>query len=365
MKGLICGQIIKRSIGFIIMTGIAILSVVSCRHKELCLQHPHKTSLRIEFDWTKCPEKVRPPEARRPHMYVFFYPVDNTGTHFWREISPKGTVMDIPDGVYNIICYNSNSETLRPIGKDNFDTHQAFTTDKVGILAGADGVGNLTTSERAKDTENEDVVMCVDELWGCTAVNVSIGDDKVSYTCYPEGDYSKPSDVYNDERVLTLYPTNLVCHYEYEVKHVINATNVTNVCATISGMSGHYRFADGSIANETVILPLSTRVVKSEDVDTEASFKGEFLTFGHHESNEKAHKMVFYLWRSFGEEVKLEKSPDFDVTDQVDTAQDKWNVRIVIDTLELEQGPPTTDSGSPFEVVVGDYIDVNIDIPLG
>lgn len=364
MKGLICGQIIKRSIGFIIMTGIAILSVVSCRHKELCLQHPHKTSLRIEFDWKNCPE------ATPSGMYVYFYPANRPGTCFWRDISRKGALIDIPDGDYNIICYNSDSETLRPTGTENFDTHQAFTRFG-GALEGADGMGDTdfngypTTSVRAKEAEDEKVVICVDDLWGCIAVNVSIYDGKVVYTCYPDGDNSKPVDVHNNERVLTLYPTDLVCHYSYEAQHVINATNVVNVCATISGMSGHYWFADGSIANEAVTLPLSTRVERSKDVPTEARFLGEFLTFGHHESNEKAHKMMFYIWRSFGDNGSANQYAEFDVTEQVDTAHNKRRVHIVIkDTIALEQGPPDPGYSGMFDVVIDDWKDVNYDIPL-
>ena len=31
------------------------LSLFSCTHKELCMEHPHMAPLRLEFDWRDAP----------------------------------------------------------------------------------------------------------------------------------------------------------------------------------------------------------------------------------------------------------------------------------------------------------------------
>ena len=361
----------KRYISFIIIACMAILFAVSCRHKDLCMLHPHKTSLRIKFDWRYCEDSVSLRSFTKPsHMEVYFYPVDGSGTYFYRQISSDGALIEIPDGEYNVISYNhSDLTSLRFEGLDKFDPHQAFT-DRGGALEGAGslvspgGKSYPTTDERATGAKDEDVVKCADDLWGCIAVNVSVYDGTVAYTCYPESEKSKPLDIYNEERVITLYPTDYVCHYEYVVNHVINATNVTDVCATISGMSGRYWFASDSLSKKPVTLPLATRVERSPSGGTEARFYGEFLTFGHHGDNEKNHMMMFYIWRSFGEDGSANQYKEFNVTTQVDEAPNKRHVTIVIDSLILEAGPPDPGYSGMFDVKVDDWVEENFDLPL-
>lgn len=357
----------KRYISFIIIACMAILFAVSCRHKDLCMLHPHRTSLRIKFDWSNCKDSAF---VKPSLMHVYFYPADSTGTYFYTTASSDGKLIEIPDGEYNIISYNSADLTvLQAEQTDKFDTHYAYTRSG-GALEGADGLSTIsgksypTTDVRATGAEDEEVVACNDDLWGCIAANVSVYDGTVAYTCYPESEKSKPVDIYNEERVITLYPTDLVCHYKYVVNHVINATNVTDVCATISGMSGRYWFASDSLSNKPVTLPLATRVERSPSGGTEARFYGEFLTFGHHEDNEKNHMMMFYIWRSFGDDGSANQYQEFNVTTQVDEAPNKRYVTIVIDSLILEAGPPDPGYSGMFDVIIDPWEEENFELPL-
>lgn len=355
----------KRYISFIIIACMAILFAVSCRHKDLCMLHPHKTSLRLKFDWSNCKDSsfVKPSS-----MIVYFYSADSTGTNFSHVVPSDGKLIEIPDGEYNIISYNYADPTvLQAKETDKFDTHHALTR-KGGALEGADGLSTIsgdsypTTDSLATGAEDEEIVACIDDLWGCIAANVSVYDGTVAYTCYPESEKSKPLDIYNEERVITLYPNDLVCHYKYVVNHVINATNLTDVCATISGMSGRYWFASDSLSNKPVTLPLATRVERSAS-GTEARFYGEFLTFGHHEDNEKNHMMMFYIWRSFGDDGSANQYQEFNVTTQVDEAPDKRHVTIVIDSLILKDADDPGYSGM-FDVKVDDWVEENFELPL-
>lgn len=360
----------KRYISFIIIACMAILFAVSCRHKDLCYLHPHKTSLRIRFDWSNCKDSsfVKP-----SLMHVYFYSADGTGTYFHREIPSDSALIEIPDGEYNIISYNSaNPVVVQSSGAGKFDTHHTYTREG-GHLEGAGGLSNIggksypTTDKRATGAEDEEVVACADDFWGCIAVNVRIYDGTVAYTCYPKSKNGEPLDtldIYNEERVITLYPNDLVCHYSYEVKRVINGTNIVDACATISGMSGNYWFAGDSLSSKPITLPLATRIERIPDVDTEVRFYGEFLTFGHHEMNEIDHKMMFYFWRRYGSDNSANGYREKDVTGQVDSALNRRRVRIVIDTIQLEAGPPDPGYSGGFDVKVDPWVEENYELPL-
>ena len=45
----------------------AIVLAASCEHKELCNQHPHLKTLRLEFNWKDAPD------ANPDGMCVYFY----------------------------------------------------------------------------------------------------------------------------------------------------------------------------------------------------------------------------------------------------------------------------------------------------
>lgn len=49
------------------------LSLFSCTHKELCMEHPHMAPLRLEFDWRDAPSataklvhQILPRKASKP-----------------------------------------------------------------------------------------------------------------------------------------------------------------------------------------------------------------------------------------------------------------------------------------------------------
>ena len=42
------------------------LSLFSCTHKELCMEHPHMAPLRLEFDWRDAPSANRKTGASNP-----------------------------------------------------------------------------------------------------------------------------------------------------------------------------------------------------------------------------------------------------------------------------------------------------------
>lgn len=307
---------------------IVTLFAMSCEHKDLCVHHSHTSKLRIVFDWKNCPE------AKPEEMHVWLYPVDIPNTNIQYILPPAGGYIKVPDGEYNIMCYNGYSVSSLVVGGTyNYDTHVGFT-NPTSPLYGAPQSWRGSIP-RATDAGAERVVMCVDPLWGCNATNVSIYGGNVGYTCYPEEDANKPVEVYNKERTITLYPTDLVCHYSYEILRVTNTKYMTDMRGTISGMAAHYRFADGELGDEPVTLPFGTSWKILKDYPEDTHCYGEFFTFGHHPSNERPHKMMFYIWRP-SRDNNGNCTVEVDVTEKVDTAPNPRRVHIIIDSINLE-----------------------------
>lgn len=332
---------------------MALLLAVACEHKDLCYHHPHKTTLTIVIDWRNCPD------AKPTGMCVYFYPVDGSREYIYRDLSRTGGKIDIPDGDYNVICYNNDTDAVDFRGTSEFLTHLGFTREK-SVIESVLG-SEFDVSNRADGAEDERVVGSPSPMWGCSVTDVSIYGGQVGYTCVPEAERGEEVEVVSHDRVITLYPSDIVCHYSYEVRHVINATYITSVCGTLSGMAPHYYFADGALGDEPVTLPFSTKVCPKADIPDEASFEGEFFTFGHHPSNAKAHKMMFYIFRSG---ANGNNYAQYDVTDQVDMAPNKRRVHIILDTLNLTKAIPP--NGGAFDVEVEGFVDEEeYEIPLG
>ena len=293
------------------------LVLQSCEHKELCYHHPHTKTISVAFDWRDAPNAS--PEG----MCVFFYPLEGEDTQPRRfDFSGKeGGTIDIQEGKYRVLCYNNDTEALLVRGADSFDTHEGYTRE--GSIFESVYGSRANQAPRAKDTEDERVVICPDMMWGCTALDVEITDTGISYLCFPESEKDKWIGLppITDEQVITLYPHELVCTYTYEVRNAKNLKYVTKMCGSLSSMAPSIFFTGG------------------------------FLTFGHNEKNTRHHKMVLYVWFSDGSKYYY----TFDVTDQIHNAPDKRHVHII---LEAPEFPQPIANGNGFQPSVDDWLEV-------
>ena len=197
-------------------------------------------------------------------------------------------------------------------------------------------------------------------MWGDNAMNLEIGEDGLSYWFVRDGETERTT-IERDELRLTLMPHEQVCYYTYEIRHVENLGGITQMCASLSGMSGSVFCAAEQVRREEVTLPFEA------SVGDETTIEGEFLTFGHYDADtdvtraegdaeETPHKLVLYVWLKDGSKYYY----TFDVTDQVDNAPEKRRVHIVIDGLTL----PEPITGGDMDVAVDDWIVVNEDITM-
>lgn len=328
----------------------AVLS--SCNHKELCYQHPHRSTVRVEFDWKDAAD------ANPAGMCVFFYPVQGEDAPMRRfDFTGKtGGEIEIQVGKYQVICYNNDTEIVLTRGTDKFDTHEAFTRncDLFEVIYGSSA---RSGAPRAAGAEDERVVLSPDMMWGCASQSVEITDSGISYISYPESEkdqwVGKPAT--KSEQVITLYPHTLICTYTFEIRNVKGLDRVSQMCGSLTGMAPSLLLSDETLGLECVTIPFEA------GAQDKTTIGGRFLTFGHNEENTAAHRMLLYVWMDNGEKYCYgTEGEKFNVTEQVNTAPDKRNVHIIIDGLDL----PKPIGGGDLDTKVDDWYEINEDIHL-
>lgn len=325
------------------------LAVVSCTHKDFCLHHPHVVKLKVEFNWQNTPE------ANPKGMSVWFYPIDGGDPVRYDFRGTEGGYVELVVGEYNIITYNNDTEAVLFANQHNFATHQAYTREG-NLLEPV--LGSSAAVPRANGTEEEKVVITPDMLWGCTSLEVEVAENGVKYICRPFEEDATMSEVESEEHIITLYPCDLMCLYSYEIRHVENLAMATQMCASLSGMSGGMTIATEKLHTRSVTLPLEARI----DLDS-AKVTGMFYTFGHSLENDDPHKMLLYVWMQGGEKYYFgEGSERFNVTAQIHNAPNRRRVHIIIDSLEL---PRAIGGDDDWKVTVDDWDEVYEDIPMG
>lgn len=330
-----------------ILLAFMTLSLASCNHKHLCLHHPHDIKLKVEFNWQNAPD------ANLLGMCVFFYPVDGGDP---RRVDFKGTqggYVELTVGKYHVLTYNNDTEAIL-FANGSFAKHRAYTREG-NILEPV--LGSSAGAPRASGTEEEKVVITPDMLWGTTSLDVEITDEGLCYTCIPFNENATHQKVESKEYVITLYPREFLCHYSYEIRNVQNLKHASQMCASLSGMSGGMTLASEELFSQPVTLPLEARINRENSTIT-----GEFYTFGHHLENSAPHKMLLYVWMDSGEKYYFgADDPDFDVTSQVHSAPNPKRVHLIIDGLDL---PKPIENGGGFKPTVDDWEEVQQDITM-
>lgn len=299
------------SLGYVCLL-IAMAAVNSCEHKDFCYDHDHKVSVNLVFDWSNAPD------ANPKGMRVFFYPADDSELpveqfNFTNNI--KGGEIRLNPGHYRMIAYNNDTELAKPFDLDDYFSHH-FYTRNASLLEPVSGNRYVSDENipRPFGSDGQTVVACPDQLWGCSDLNVKI-----------------KSQVDSVVQTVTVFPSDLICHYSYEVRNVRNIQSVSAACAALSGMSPYINLHDTSLGERSIILPLECHRADSTTI------KGEFLTFGHSPVNDTPHRFGLYVWLADGTSKFYTERDDFDVTDQIHSASDPHNVHFIIDGLNLPE----------------------------
>lgn len=294
---------------------ILIITLASCEHKELCLQHDHYRRLRIEFDWRYAPD------ADPDLMYVWFFPSERGGNAYRALLDGrKGGYVEVTDGMYDLIACEICEDFLQFSNhvESEFSSHHAFTpeTGLLKPLTGSDGGSSSLMAEGAAD---ERVISAPERFHACSDTNVGITETT---------------------EVITLYPREAGCHYSLTVCNAAGLDRFTGVSASLSGMAKGMFLADNSEHPELCTIPFAM-----EKID-DTTLRAEFVTFGHHEDNAAPHKVMLYSQSNDGKIYSMGHGLEhFDVTEQVHGAVDPRHVDLIIDGADLSGQLPTPSGG--------------------
>ena len=233
------------------------------------MDHSHIVNVDVRFDWQ------RDLEANPKKMSVYFFPKGkNEG---WRyDISNKeGGTIRVPMGVYDVLCFNNDSEITMLRNTNQWETLEVTTceTSKFSTF----GVRS-SPLPRAEGTSAERVVFPPDSLWCGSMRDITI----------------EPAE--SADNSITLQPENAVHTCILTIRNVENVKYAAQFTATISSMVGGIHPADNSQTDETVTIPFDLVVQQDDNTIT-----GTFQTYGHCIDNENTHQLIVYAVMNNGE----------------------------------------------------------------
>ena len=306
------------------------MAMSSCEQKELCYDHNHAYNLNVSFDWRQSPD------ASPGSMLVCLFPRDSAERTLRREFAGSaGGKTQLPVNItYDALFFNSD---IRNAIFSNTSRLETFTVSS-RTAATLDGIGASAYSvPRANGTETERMAEEADKIWGgCNADGILLTLEQ-----------SEHCSAYD----ITLYPQRMFCTYSVKIANVENIENITpNISATLSGMAGgRYISSNEKIGEKvTVVFPIGI------DSQTQ-SIIGSMYNFGNSTVGDTPNKLVIYTTLTDGSKWYYV----YDVTDQIRTAPDPYNVEIQLDTLPI---PNKMHGGSGMNPGVNDWN--KIDVPI-
>ena len=317
----------------ILTLSLMVLLLSSCTHKDL--DFGDQASVTVRFDWSSYPD-VSPEMTRVAVFNESAQPV------FFPFNGCQGGAVNLYKGyTYDFIGYNSDTEVLFTSGSAYSDFLFCCMPTELATFSPmfAPRRAGEVSAPRAPGTESYEVVAEPDPLWYSTAQNVEI----------------------RGSQMVDMPMRSAVCYYTFNVRDVENLSNVVNIVATISGMSGGWKPVDHRCTDTQAIIPFTM-----DKVD-DTTIRGAVDTFGHcpqAETHYYEHKLVLYTEMVDGSKFYY----TFDVTGQMHDAdhlsQDgtgNTDTPIVIKGLPLPK-PLINGSGLQPEVTEWNEVDIGIDL---
>lgn len=313
----------------------AVLAVTtSCKHKELCYDHPHTGSVQVVFDWQYAPD------AAPKSMALYMFPAGGGEALRYDFTDRNGGTIRIADGTYYAVCLNSDTEN---ISHRNTEEHEIFhiTTPSTSLLAGFATLGVRSDgAPRAAGTENERIALVPDVLWTDYAEGIAL--TQISGT-----------------RTITLCPKLSTSNYTVEIRNAQNLQYVHGISGSISSLGGGllpHRGCD-ALTDECVTIPFDARM-EEDDKGEKTVVTGSLRAFGHHDRTKgNKHELIVYAVLADGSKWYY----TFDVSDQIHAAPDPRNVHILLEGLPL---PKPIVNGGGFQPEVDPWNPVDVPIEM-
>ncbi len=319
----------KKCLTYIIGVTAALI-LCGCEHKELCYDHAHVVSLKVNFDWQLAPE------ANPSSMSLYLYPEDGGEAMRYEFTDRRGGTIRVPIGRYDALCLNSGTENLRYRHTERRETFEVYTRD-TELLSSFTSLGVRSDgAPRAEGTEDERVALQPDIVWSGSA-------DDILLTLGDEGEV----------REVTLLPDAVTVAYTIVIRNIDNLKYAMGLDASLSTLAESVRLYDGAPTGEDITLPFGLQVRPEE-----ASATGSLLTFGHCPSRvDNRHYLTVYAILADGNRWYY----TYDVTDQIHGAADPRDIIIEVDGLPL---PKPLVNGGGFQPVINEWQQVDIEITM-
>ncbi len=307
----------------------ATLMLLSCEHKELCMDHSHITNLEVEFDWQHAPE------AAPATMSLYMFPEGGGEGMRYEFTDYHGGTIRIPTGNYRAFCINSDTEVIRYRNTKEYGTFELITRNVEALMGMRDLMISSEAVPRAPGAEDERTAFSPDPLWSdrCDLVEV-VAENGAQVS------------------QLTLTPKSVVCTYTIEIHNVENLKYVNGLSGSLSGLTEGYLPGTDALGQDRVTIPFEVSYSPEEGIA-----RGALRTFGHCYDTNVNHTLVIYAVMSDGGKYYY----TFDVTEQMHSADDQRNIHIVIDKLPL---PKPITNGGGFKPEIDDWSSVDIELEM-
>lgn len=310
------------------LTG-CLAALTGCNHKDISYDYDPATAVRVVYDWRNAPE------ANPASMALYMFDTrDSRQPALFSFSGRDGGMIHLPYTTYTALCLNNDITDWAVMGREFDSSAQSVHTRPTSRL---EGYGLPVTSiPRATGAEQEAIVDTPGMFWCDRADNIDV---KASA----------------DTTVITLYPSEGVCHYTVDFINVKNIESLHGnlLDATLSGLADGYITAQAQPSGTPATMPFTLAPVPQN-----ASLHGQFLTFGEADSPGVRHQLSVYMYITDGTRWHY----TVDVTQQVHNAPDPRNVHIIIDGLELPK--PITGGGGGFIPDVNDWNTINIGVDM-
>ena len=303
----------------------AMLAVASCDHKELCYDHMHSLlHLQVVFDWAQA--RTASPAS----MSFYLFPVDGGRSIRNEFTNPAGGEIRTTEGCYDALCLNSDTEGIEYRNTEKPETFE-ITTATTTMLPELTAL-SLRSDEapRARGAENERVAAAPEMVWCDHRAGVAVS---------------------TENHLLTLSPSAAVGRCSVEIRRAENLAHVRSLSASLSGMAGGFLVGAGTPSAERVTIPFD--ITKSD----ETTLTGSVQTFGHCPSEQTAHMLIVYAVLADGRKWYY----TYDVTEQIHSAPDQHDIRILLDGLPLPEPAP---SSGGLRLSVESWQDVYVNIEM-
>lgn len=278
-----------------------VVAAASCAHKDLCLDHSHIVELKVNFDWSLCPD------ATPRTMVLQLFELDGSHYNRYEFGAPQGGIIRVRAGVYRMLFHNGDMENVIERGS-RYEEYEV-TTDERALLA---PIGRTSEAPRPDDAQGQPVRFAPEPMWAGNSGPVQL----------PRG--AKDLEV-------TLVPRPITSTYTVEIRNVENLKTAPDLGGALTGLAAAHRPCCGLPSGQSVTVPLDMTRADERTLTT------TFSVFGHCPAEvEEVHTFSIYTANKW--------YYHFDVTDQIHDSADPGHVHIVIDGLKLPSATGGMDS---------------------